>query len=655
MFQATNSDFTANNNNNSNELLAAAVVPSLPPSRRMTGTSEDVREKAFRMAVARNQHQQMSQQLMVMLQGHVFGSHTSLRSNHEVIMNEIAKVANRKDEFGYRGVSTTLSALYAKIVVFMGIAFPVTDVISTKTTPSFYQGFYLYLYVVSVAFVAFVYASHFRNTVVTNIIDQFGSSIDKEEMNRRKHETRHGSFYLRVGAIAFGVGSMVYTGLEFGQYFELKDDDQCQNVLVAITPVARLCLSLVQMHFLFIYSKLSLLRNHKVLAKFGLMHLLATNLCEWLFVLIEEAKHEIVHVSMRGLDGIHSLNDSLEHHHEIHRRATGTDIFVECRRTNIMGNLVQNAAPFLFPCTIEYSLICAVILFEMWKHLCSDEYSIRQHPATVSKDSHQLSINCAGSHRGMFCGILIVVLTIISLIMYFVLSKEEREYYQASAVKEVTYCEILLYFLMAIAIVVAAFKMKVLRYSSKRRDTTMSLDCTLLLVAQSGIYIYCMFSVIGCYFAISKDGTEDFGAFMGMICEIICIVQTTLQTLFILHGWWKRCKGSEQRRKKPGRQFITFLLIANMSMWILNCLIKQRAEFRPTHMEVFGIWAWTILTHISMPLAIFYRFHSTICLFEIWKTTYKFKPAIHTKHESHQNNQGLPQSQSHPKIKVTSA
>lgn len=32
---------------------------------------------------------------------------------------------------------------------------------------------------------------------------------------------RLGSFYLRVGAVAFGIGSMVYSGLEFGQYFEL--------------------------------------------------------------------------------------------------------------------------------------------------------------------------------------------------------------------------------------------------------------------------------------------------------------------------------------------------------------------------------------------------------------------------------------------------
>lgn len=34
-----------------------------------------------------------------------------------------------------------------------------------------------------------------------------------------------------------------------------------------------------------------------------------------------------------------------------------------------MTSLVANAGPFLFPCTIEYSLICAVILLEMWKEV----------------------------------------------------------------------------------------------------------------------------------------------------------------------------------------------------------------------------------------------------------------------------------------------
>ena len=38
-----------------------------------------------------------------------------------------------------------------------------------------------------------------------------------------------------------------------------------------------------------------------------------------------------------------------------------------------------------------------------------------------------------------------------------------------------------------------------------------------------------------------------------------------------------------------------------------------------------GTWAWPIITHISMPLAIFYRFHSTVCLCEVWKRSFKYK------------------------------
>lgn len=38
----------------------------------------------------------------------------------------------------------------------------------------------------------------------------------------KRRSTHFGSFYLRVGAISFGIGTMVYSGLEFGQYFELN-------------------------------------------------------------------------------------------------------------------------------------------------------------------------------------------------------------------------------------------------------------------------------------------------------------------------------------------------------------------------------------------------------------------------------------------------
>lgn len=106
---------------------------------------------------------------------------------------------------------------------------------------------------------------------------------------------RYGSFYLRLGIVAFGIGSMVYCGLEFGQYFELKNDPECQNILIALTPATRLILTLAQIQFIFLNKKEIFMAKHQIVSRFGLMHLIATNLCEWLYVIIEETKHEIVH------------------------------------------------------------------------------------------------------------------------------------------------------------------------------------------------------------------------------------------------------------------------------------------------------------------------------------------------------------------------
>merc|ERR1719273_2235951 len=49
-------------------------------------------------------------------------------------------------------------------------------------------------------------------------------------------------------------------------------------------------------------------------------------------------------------------------------------LFNTCSRnnTNIMDKLLRDSSPFLFPCTIEYSLICAAVLYVMWKNIAEE-------------------------------------------------------------------------------------------------------------------------------------------------------------------------------------------------------------------------------------------------------------------------------------------
>jgi hypothetical protein len=231
-------------------------------------------------------------------------------------------------------------------------------------------------------------------------------------------------------------------------------------VFIAINPAFRILLIIIQMQFIFLNTKELNMMQHKVITRFGIMHLIATNLCEWIHVLVEETKHEIDHLIM--------------YQHGVNTSVIATDFEALCSRTNIMGQLVQNASPFLFPCTIEYSLICAVILYEMWKKIRQEDESERKHKISVMghhthNSVHQLSVDCSKAHRGMFAGILITVLTIISLIMFFVLANEKKTY-KTLAVLEVTYCEILLYIITSIAVVSGMYKMRDMKFSKLYRE-----------------------------------------------------------------------------------------------------------------------------------------------------------------------------------------
>lgn len=141
---------------------------------------------------------------------------------------------------------------------------------------------------------------------------------------------------------------------------------------------------------------------------------------------------------------------------------------------------------------------------------------------------------------------MVVVLTIISLVMFFVLTAKQNESGKNNyAEMEVNYVELILYIVTTISVLVAMSRLRSLKYERKPgtifwrwklywfADRTglghggMGLDNTLLTVAQTGMFIYSMFSIIGWYFTM-EDGTP-----VGLIADIFAFVQTCLQVLFV--------------------------------------------------------------------------------------------------------------------------
>ncbi|KAK2720530.1 hypothetical protein QYM36_004416 [Artemia franciscana] len=554
---------------------------------------------------------------------------------------------------GDRNLMMVISSLYGLMLVVLGLSFPVSSVVSSTIPFSYYDGFYVYLYTVAIIFLIYVYTTvkkislpscgigkKFRRRHLESIASAKTQDSSIYHFSFRNnygfHDTSHhrSSFYLRVGSVVFGIGSLIYSGLDFGQNFEIREDSSCQKLLRALSPLTKSVFTFIQMYFIFLNSKI-FRKKYPSVASFGLMHLVATNLCVWLNVIVQETKHEILEFLANhdpSTDGQlpYKLVGSLSHdstqnntaimnfHGNVrHKRGSLED---ECRRTNIVGSIIQDASPFLFPCAIEYSLLCAAFMYEMWKTgVPKKGYSTPGTPGDdfyngIQRSSHQYSADCTSANKGLFAGILVLVLSIISTIMFFVLINKED--YKSMAVLEINIAELSLYILMFFATILGIFQVRKLKFHATRK---LGLDKTLLAIALTGVMIYNSFTVIGSYFDWDAYST------IVLVTALMDMIQSSAQTIFILDASNRSTYTQEQQVRKPGREITTFLLVSNVAMWVVKTLEKSRSDAHPIQYHFFGLWPWTIITNVFMPLAIFFRYHSTVCFFEIWKRCYKMK------------------------------
>lgn len=216
------------------------------------------------------------------------------------------QLRNRSKVDALNGLIFVLSAIYAKLIVILGLCFPIAETISHRIPIIYYEGFYLYLYLGSIFYLAIIYMSresskHKMNTFSKIKRFLFWSNVDSRSGGQLMHENsfasnyttgnmsihsscsendsldqnkkaHFGSFYLRLGAVAFGIGSMIYSGLEFGQFFELENKEQCYSFLLMILPSTQIGFTFFQLYFLFMNSK-SLIIKHRYLSRFGRLKL----------------------------------------------------------------------------------------------------------------------------------------------------------------------------------------------------------------------------------------------------------------------------------------------------------------------------------------------------------------------------------------------
>ncbi|XP_015916820.1 proton channel OtopLc isoform X1 [Parasteatoda tepidariorum] len=535
-----------------------------------------------------------------------------------------------------------LSSMYAQLVVVICVAFFISEIVTPQVPLLYFEGFYLYLYTMSLLFLLYIYIYLLRDSTAGSGLSAVAKKITILESLRRlgekgvdngpdgpvpprlkkyrisDNDKSHGSLFLRIGAIAFGLGTMVYNGLEFGSFFEVPPSSLCYNVFLGLNPILQMIFTFAQMYFIFVNARLNI-QKFKVVARFGLMHIIATNLCVWIRTVGKEALEAIAENQRES--GLGSSLEELILPFRVTEEHNNTTLNLSnpCQKQNIMGSIVSDASPFLYPFIVEYSLIAAAVLYVMWKNIGHNpmfriEQSAEDALSRTSSSQSFHRVNCAGSSRGLFLGLFLLVIATICLIVFFVFIHHENLNLLAVYLSDLSHSIIML--ISIFAIIVGFFRVRALRFHYDRKDHLRDL---LLRVSAFGLYTYAMFGII----AGTLSPLHYTPNLLVMITSCLTIIQVTLQSLFVADITCRSTYLPEHDNTKPGRQVITFLLMVNLTFWIIYTFEMQKVQASPVQLGFYGFMAWTVIVRTTLPLSIFFRFHSFITFAEVWKNSYK--------------------------------
>ncbi|CEF59533.1 Otopetrin family-containing protein [Strongyloides ratti] len=417
-----------------------------------------------------------------------------------------------------------------------------------------------------------------------------------------------GSLFERLGMVIFGIIGVVYYAFPLFIYV----GDHEYKVLKLVQDILSIIFFFIQMHFLFCNSSLNI-NSYHCLAKFGYMHLISTNIWTWIrYILIEEThmKHEIKDIILADEELLNMYHNT-------------TSLFPYSQKGNHTCSgascVMEHFGAIMYTCIVEYSLICAGITFSLWRNMsvCKNK-----DLTYVSRKKH-IRIDCSNTTTGLFSGLafLTTTLTCTALFYSFQMVHEGQK-----AIVLFNTTDLLQYSITIFVCCFAAWKMRFFQYNDIKNVSLRNqqyLDSLLLLLGVMGELLYSITGVVGLL------GAKEFNSFniLLIITHLVRLCQVATQSCLIYIAMHlKACtEGLINDKKKPGKEIITFLIICNMSMFIMNMLETGHVGASEEIINFYGKYSWIVLVRSFSPLTIFYRFHSAVCFVEIWKNVYSNK------------------------------
>ncbi|CAH8609337.1 unnamed protein product [Schistosoma bovis] len=246
---------------------------------------------------------------------------------------------------------------------------------------------------------------------------------------------------------------------------------------------------------------------------------------------------------------------------------------------------------------------------------------------------------CHRSHTGLFLGIMLLIGSIVCMVLFIIRGRNGYKQFAAYIYQK---SKLTISTISLLACILAIKQTNQLKFHRLKHGE--NFEYNLLTIGLIGCIIYHMFlfipaleTIIHIMIIHSNDIkdyyilylTNDHIKYTAILYIIKCtleICQALIQFFFIVETSRRKVCCINQSRIKPGRSIIVFLLICNLALWLINTFEVRSAETQlPLYRQYFGVRTWSVITYCFIPLIIFFRFHSTVCLAELWTKLYTLR------------------------------
>ena len=279
-----------------------------------------------------------------------------------------------------------------------------------------------------------------------------------------------------------------------------------------------------------------------------------------------------------------------------------------------IGSIEMAASDYLTPLMIGYCLLSSIITYQMYRSVGSRLFLQRHLPEVWETQRLDMTEKCTQTSTGVLLGAALLLATGIITGYSMYLHSFRMESGIATISRIHMGCELVLNIIGIISVAVAFYQTRKLLYVPHGLQP----GWIAVTASLGGFFLLLIFVLVALCMHVNN---EQFGAEarMGLAGPIIELVQITAQYVFLYDALRRSLQTVDTM---PGRSMVIFLVFVNLSLWLVTSFQEKRSFGSIIFFHSYSTLTWILVINTSLPLAIYYRFMTSVLLVEVLRRTY---------------------------------